>query len=205
MRSDVVDGARRLSSHMSALVGLLVEFDLSGEWAFDGAPSCAHWVAERADVEVCTVREWLRIGHALSVVDEIARRFGDGRLSYSKVRSLTRVADAENQYELCEIAERVPAGRLPIALAAWLNRTETDDARARRHRAATRLSWRVEPDGMVAASLRLPPEQAALFTAAIDAQVMRTVAMTRPRAWQCHAPWAGGRRWASNAPMRSLP
>ncbi|TML15242.1 MAG: hypothetical protein E6G39_07145 [Actinobacteria bacterium] len=71
----MVDAARRVSLHMSAFIALLVDFDLSGEWAFDNAPSCAHWVAERADTELCTVREWLRIGHALTVVDEVDRRF----------------------------------------------------------------------------------------------------------------------------------
>jgi len=71
----VVDAARRVSLHMSAFIALLVDFDLSGEWAFDNAPSCAHWVAERADTKLCTVREWLRIGHALTVVDEVDRRF----------------------------------------------------------------------------------------------------------------------------------
>ena len=75
LRSSVVDAARRVSLHMSAFIALLVDFDLSGEWAFDNAPSCAHWVAERADTKLCTVREWLRIGHALTVVDEVDRRF----------------------------------------------------------------------------------------------------------------------------------
>src|SRR5438552_10886130 len=164
LRFAVIDAAQRVSTDMYALVVLLAEFDRCGEWAFDGAASCAHWVAERVDVEVCTVREWLRIGHALSDVDEIARRFGDGRLSYSKVRALTRVADADNQHELCAIAERVPAGRLALALAQWLNGNESPDARARRHRAATRLSWHVEPDGMVAGSFRLPPASAAPLT-----------------------------------------
>jgi hypothetical protein len=159
LRSEVIDAGRRISLDMHAFVMLLVEFDLSGEWAFDGSPSCAHWVAERVDTELCTVREWLRIGHALSDVGEIERRFADGRLSYSKVRTLTRVADADNQHELCAIAERVPAGRLAMALAQWLNRNESPDARERRHLASTRLSWHVEPDGMVAGSFGCRPRQ----------------------------------------------
>ena len=57
VRSAVVDGARRLSLDMSAFISLLVDFDLGGEWAFDNSPSCAHWVADRADIELCTVRE----------------------------------------------------------------------------------------------------------------------------------------------------
>ena len=173
LRSAVIDAVQRISMSMSSIVVLLAEFDLSGEWAFDGAHSCAHWVAERADTEVCTVREWLRIGHALPGVDEIARRFADGRLSYSKVRALTRVADADNQQELCAIAERVPAGVLPGALAKWLSLNESPDEREQRQRALTKVGWRVDPDGMVAGWFRFPPDSGGALTNIVDAQVMR--------------------------------
>jgi len=174
LRSAVIDAAQRLSLDMSAFIGLLVEFDLAGEWAFDNAPSCAHWVAERADMELCTVREWLRIGHALATVDEVALRFADGRLSYSKVRFLTRVADVDNQHELCAIAERFPAAQLPVELARWRNKHESDDKREKRQRAATTLKWRLDADGMIVGWFRYPPETGAVFTGSVDAQVART-------------------------------
>ena len=160
---------------MSAFISLLVDFDLGGEWAFDNAPSCAHWVADRADTELATVREWLRIGHALTVVDEVARRFADGRLSYSKVKALTRVADAENQHELCTLAERHPASQLAVELARWRNGHETDDARDKRQRAATTLKWRLDADGMITGWFRYPPEIAAILTGAVDAYVARAL------------------------------
>src|SRR5689334_17918303 len=117
LRSALIDALAQLARNQSGLISLLVEFDKSGEWAFDGSWSCAHWVAERADLELGTIREWLRIGHALTSLDEVARRFADRRLSYSKVRALVRVATPENQHELCAIAEDVPAARFPMALA----------------------------------------------------------------------------------------
>jgi hypothetical protein len=173
LRSTLIDAVQRLKLDMSEFIVLLAEFDLSGEWAFDNARSCAHWVAERADTEVCTAREWLRIAHALSAVDEIARRFADGQLSYSKVRTLTRVADADNQHELCAIAERVSAGHLHAALAAWLARTETPEEREQRQRAQTKFGWRTEADGMIAGWFRFPPETGGVLTSAVDTQVMR--------------------------------
>ena len=175
LRSAVVDGARRLSLDMSAFIVLLVEFDLGGEWAFDNAPSCAHWVADRADIELCTVREWMRIGHALTAVDEVARRFADGRLSYSKVKALTRLANAENQHELCALAERHPASQLAVELARWRNGHESDNDRQKRQRAATTLKWRLDADGMIAGWFRYPPEIAAVLTGAVDAYVARTL------------------------------
>ncbi|MGZ4765638.1 MAG: hypothetical protein ACXV6M_08255 [Ilumatobacteraceae bacterium] len=171
LRSAVVDALRRLSLDMSSVLSLLVDFDLCGEWAFDNAPSCAHWVADRADIELATMREWLRVGHALSVVDEVARRFADGRLSYSKVRILTRVANADNQHELCAIAARFPAAQLRVELARWRNERESDDAREKRHRASTTLTWGLDVDGMIAGWFRFPPETAAVLTGAVDAVV----------------------------------
>jgi hypothetical protein len=201
LRSAVIDAAHRVSSDMASLLALLVEFDRSGEWAFDGAAGCAHWVAGAADVELCTVREWLRIGHALAAVDEIGRRFADGRLSYSKVRALTRLADAENQHELCAIAQRTPASQLAVALAEWLGRTESPDARERRQRAATRLVWHVDPDGMVAGSFRLPPQSSALLTAAVDAQVIRALRGKHASAGASSPP--GVNKWPSLAQQRA--
>ncbi|MEO5838703.1 MAG: hypothetical protein ABIQ73_18080 [Acidimicrobiales bacterium] len=175
LRWAVIDGARRLSLDMSAYIAVLVEFDLGGEWAFDNAPSCAHWLADRADVELCTVGECLRIGHALRGVDEVARRFADGRLSYSKVRFLTRIADCDNQHELCALAERFPAAQLPVELARWRNERESDDDRKQRQRAATKLSWHVDVDGMVVGSFCYPPEVFAGVEAAVDARVNRAL------------------------------
>jgi hypothetical protein len=68
------------------LVRLVAALDASGEWALDGSPTCAHWVAEALDIEVCTARDWLRVGHALEVFDPVDDAFAQGRLSYSKVR-----------------------------------------------------------------------------------------------------------------------
>src|SRR5690348_16742078 len=156
-RTAVVDAGERWAAGQYELVQSVAELDSSLEWALDGAVTCAHWVAGALDVEVGTAREWLRIGRALRVLPTIATAFDARRLSYSKVRALTRVATAANEVELCRIAERVPAGRLAHALAAWLQRHETPEETDRRHAEATALTQRLEPDGMGVTILRLPP------------------------------------------------
>ena len=157
VRSAVVAAGSRWSGGQRQLVRLVVELDDSGEWAIDGAVSCAHWVAAALDIEVCTVREWLRIGRTLARLEAVDVAFDEGRLSYSKVRTLTRVATPENEAELCELAERVPAGRLRHALAAWLQRHETpEETEARQQEArgsggaSTSTGW-----GRVASGFRL--------------------------------------------------
>jgi hypothetical protein len=174
LRLAVTEALSRLARDQSRLISLLVVFDRSGEWANDGAWSCAQWVAERADLELSTISEWLRIGRRLVELDEIAAQFRSGQLSYSKVRALVRVATRENQHELCAIARRVPASKFAEALAKWLLDHETEDETERRQRASTGLRWRTEPDGMVVASWRLPPGQFAPVGAAIDSRVMNT-------------------------------
>jgi len=155
------------------LLHLVVELDRSGEWALDGSRTCAQWVGAALDVEVCTAREWLRIGRALEVLPLIDEAFRSGRLSYSKVRMLTRVATRDNEAELCAMAERTPAGRLPSAIAAWLAGHEEPEDTERRQFAARSLTWRTDVDGMVVGSFRLPPWMAATLIAAITAWIMR--------------------------------
>ena len=191
---------RVVGSHWSRaqhrLVELVVALDDSGHWAADGAPTCAHWVADALDIEVCTAREWLRIGRRLSELTAIGAAFVDGRLSYSKVRTLTRVATPENEAELEAIAERIPAGRLAHALADWLTRHETPEETEARQHAARSLSWRIDPDGMVAGFFRLPPADAQVVTRTIDTELVRSRARVDASA---DAP----QRWPSIAQQRA--
>ena len=173
LREAVVAAGARWSAAQYELVRLVAALDASGDWARAGSVTCAHWVAVALDVEVCTTREWLRIGRALVDLDVIDRGFDEGRLSYSKVRALTRVATVENQAELCEIAQRVPAGRLGHELARWLTRHETPEETEARHHEARGFGWRLDPDGMVAGWFRLAPADAAAITTGVDARVSR--------------------------------
>ncbi|HZP31532.1 MAG TPA: DUF222 domain-containing protein [Acidimicrobiia bacterium] len=195
-RAAVLEAGQRWAASQFDLVRLVAELDTSLEWAIDGVPTCAHWVADALDVEVCTAREWLRIGRALRVLPTIAAAFEARRLSYSKVRALSRVATSTNEAELCEIAERVPAGRLAHALASWLQRHETPEQTAARHAAATGLTQRLEPDGMGLTTLRLPPLEHAALAAAIDAKVLVSQSSFRASAD------ASG-RWPSIAQQRA--
>ncbi len=173
LRDAVIAAGARWASGQRRLVRLVAELDASNEWALDTSPTCAHWVAAAVDVEVCTAREWVRIGRALARLELIDEAFERGALSYSKVRVLTRIATPENQAELCALAERVPAGRLTHALATWLARHETPiETEARQHRNRY-VGWRRDVDGMLVGSFRLVPAIGAKVTAAIDALVVQ--------------------------------
>ncbi len=174
------------------LVHLAADFADGDIWLLGGAPTAAHWIADALDLEVCTAREWIRVGRCLRELRAIDSAFAARELSYSKVRHLTRVATTEHESELVEIARRTSAGRLGIALARWRADHESDDETERRHRRDRGLAWRTDVDGMVVGSFRLPPAAAAVLIAAVDALVMTSGSAATP-----------GGNDASAAPPRS--
>lgn len=190
---------RRCSRLQYEMCVLLAEYDMSGHWAQSGAVTCSRWAADTLEVECSTAREWLRVGHALRELEHVAEAFEDGRLSYAKVRALTRIAvdHPARQEELVELAAGVTAAGLPDELARWTAAEEDESTRDRRHVRETMLTVRTEPDGAAVINVRLPPLAAAAAMAAIDARVARrtsTSATVRDRDASADAPWPRGVR-----------
>lgn len=162
------------STSQQIVVGLSADFADSGEWAAVGVASAAHWIAEVADIEVSTAREWIRIGRLLRSLTIIADAFLADELSYSKVRTLTRIATPANQHELLGIARSVPAGHLSRALASWTHRTSSDAELVRLNQAQRSVTWRTEPDGMVTFTARLVPLVSGTLIGRLTTHVMTT-------------------------------
>ncbi len=173
VRSQVVDVGQQGASLQHRLVHLVAWLDDSGEWVLDGMATCAHWVSAALDIEVSTAREWIRIGKKLRSLTLLDEHFENRQLSYSKVRLLTRLATADNERELCELALNTPAGMLSRVIAGWQISREEPSETERRHRQNRSLAWRVEPDGMVMGWFRLPAEQGAIVVEAVDAWVAK--------------------------------
>jgi hypothetical protein len=169
----------RCSRDQYDLCRLLADYDLSGHWARSGAVTCSRWAADALDVEAGTAREWLRVGHALRDLQVVGAAFAEGRLSYAKVRTLTRVAidHPDRQEELVDLALGCTASALSAELARWTGKEEDDEERDQRHRREMFLSARTEPDGSHLFTIRLPPLDGARAMARIDAHVHRA----RPR------------------------
>ncbi len=71
---------------------LVRDFDDRFGFAKWGFASCAEWLAWRCGLSLSAAREKVRTAQALRALPAISAAFADGRLSYSKVRALTRVA-----------------------------------------------------------------------------------------------------------------
>ncbi|MBZ0115572.1 MAG: 13E12 repeat family protein, partial [Sandaracinaceae bacterium] len=105
-----------LSAHLDAgahrqptLIRLV---DESGLWHAQGAASTSAWLSWRIGLALGAARERLRIARALVALPSIDEAFSKGRLSYSKIRAMTRVATSENEAHLLELALRTTAAQL---------------------------------------------------------------------------------------------
>ena len=105
-----------LCTHINAatyeLLVLVREFDERGGFLKWGLHNCAEWLAWRCDLSMTTALEKVRVAHALKVLPEISAAFSTGELSYSKVRSLTRVAHTNNEGDVLAFALRHTAAQV---------------------------------------------------------------------------------------------
>jgi hypothetical protein len=176
----LIELARALHHDQHQLVVTAAAVADSGEWLAEGATSAGAWLAATADVEAGTAREWIRIGRHLNDLPVIASEFAAGRLSYAKVRTLTRVATTDNEAELAALAQTVPASDLGAALAGWRNRHHTGAEIDAYHHQQRSLRWRTDPDGMITFTIRVPPHLAATLIALLTTIVWKTKPVKNP-------------------------
>jgi hypothetical protein len=103
---------------------------------------------------------------ALHSLPLVAAEFAAGRLSYSKVRAVSRVATPETEATLVGWALHATAAQLDRQVAGQRRVMRAADVRARHD--ARHLFWRWDEDGSLVGSFRLPPEQAAILLQALE-------------------------------------
>jgi hypothetical protein len=106
------------------------------------------------------------VARALRDLPVIRGEFGAGRLSYAKVRALTRIATPDTEAGLAELAGPMTGNQLERFARAHRQVSTVDDAAARVRR---RLAWRIEDDGSLAGTFRLPPLAGAVLLKALRA------------------------------------
>ena len=101
------------------LLQLIAELDDESPWGAWGLASCAHWLNWRCGIGLNAAREKVRVAHALKDLPAISADFASGRLSFSKVRALTRIADETNEAELLELAHHATAAQVETLVRAY--------------------------------------------------------------------------------------
>jgi hypothetical protein len=175
MNSSLGDEIATLAANLEAaeyqLITKIGQFDASGEWAGLGALSCAHWLNWRIGLALGPAREKVRVARVLPKLSKISKAFEEGRLSYSKVRAMVRVATPENEDLLLQMAMSTTASVLETLCRKFrsvLDRereSETpEEAEAKRSATYHHLK-----DGRMRFTIDLPADEGARFLAAIDA------------------------------------
>jgi hypothetical protein len=155
LEAQLCEVAGHLAAATCRFLVLLAEFDERRGWAGWEMGSCAAWRSWKCQMSSGTAREHVRVARALRDLPVIRAEFAAGRLSYVKVRALTRIATAETEAGLAELAGPMTGNQLERFARAHRRCSPADDAAAARVR--RRLTWRFGEDGSLAGTFRLPP------------------------------------------------
>ena len=159
-----------LAGHLAAatcrFLVLLADFDARRGWAGWEMSSCAAWLSWKCQMSSGTAREHVRVARALRDLPVIRARFAAAKLSYAKVRALTRIATPATEAGLAGLAGPMTANQLERFARAHRQVTAAGDAGARVRR---RVVWRFEEDGSLSGTFRLPPLAGAVLLKALRA------------------------------------
>ena len=172
--SVLADEITELAAHLNAatyrLLTLIAEFDQRAGWSGAGLKSCAHWLNWKCGIALGAAREKVRVAHALQNLPLTSAALRGGRISYSKVRAMTRVATPQNEDYLLMIADHGTASHVERLVRNYrkVKRCEALERDNRLH-GSRELNWYTDDDGSVVLKGRLSPEQGARILQALDA------------------------------------
>ncbi len=156
--------AARLAAQTREWLRLVAEFDRRKGWVQWGMKSMAHWLSWSCSVGPGAAREYVRVARALTGLPLVGEAFAQGRLSYSKVRAVTRVADRVDEQTLVEQAATHSAAQLEKVVRGYRKSERADQDPQQRRKAR----WFYDDDGMLVLSARLAAEEGALLVAALE-------------------------------------
>lgn len=163
---------RRQDASLARILDLLVQFDELEGWRSSGARHCPAWMNSELGISTKLGFEYLRVGRSLKSLPVIKALFEQGKLSWTKVRALTRIADAGNEQLLAAAALDTTANGTErlcdhYRWARTQDDLDSEDARARTQFEHRSLTWRKNHCGNLVLRLELTPEHAAAFLKAV--------------------------------------
>lgn len=167
---EITDLYAQINAANYRLLQLIAELDDQSPWGAWGLDSCAHWLNWRCGIGPNAAREKVRVARALKGLPAISAAFAGGRLSFSKVRALTRIADDANEAYLLELAHHATAAQVEKLVRAYRGvsrRAEREQAMSRH--AARELHYYHDDDGSLVIRARLPAEEGAVVLQALNA------------------------------------
>ena len=174
----ITAGAVRLAAATAAWLRLIAEFDQREGWHGCGITSCAHWLAWQCGLSPGAAREHVRVARSLEALPLIEAAFAHGRLSYSKVRALTRIAEPDSEASLLEVALELTASQVERTVRQW-RRADLLDAGEPSMKDRQDFDFWWDDAGMLTVTVRMPTEEGAAFISAIDSMAERAARRQR--------------------------
>ena len=164
----IAELSARIQAATWELLELIRRFDERYGWA--GCTSCAEWLGWRTGLAPGAAREHVRVARALADLPRLSDAMRRGKVSYSKVRAITRVATPETEDDLLNVALSGTAAHVEKIVRAWrrVDRATEQAEDRRRHETRSLRTW-VDEDGMVVVRGRLSPEVGAVVRRALEA------------------------------------
>src|SRR3984957_2235896 len=167
VEAQICELAVHLTAATCRFLLLVGDFDARRGWESWELPSCSAWLAWKCQLAPGTAREQVRVARALRDLPVIRSGFAAGRLSYAKVRALTRIATPATEEGLAELAEPMTGGQLERFARAHRRVSRADDQHAR---AVRRVTWRTDDeDGSLVMIVRLPAAEGQVLVQALRA------------------------------------
>ena len=172
LATEICTLAGHINAAMHRFLVLIAEFDRRQGWSDSATQSCAHWLNWKCGIALGAAREKVRTARALESLPKLAAAMASGKLSYSKVREITRVASAANEEYLLMIAEHGTAAHVERLVRAYRRCQEAEElSREQRQQQARRVSFRYDDDGSLILTCHLPAEAGAIIMKALDTAV----------------------------------
>jgi len=156
LEAEIAGFAAHLAAASAKWLVWVGAYDRREGWRTWETKSCAHWLNLRCGMSLRTGREQVRVARRLEHLPLVRECFLAGRISYSKVRAVSRGANADNEADLLSVALAGTASQLERICGA-LRRAdgdelaETEDAEINK-----RVSWENNHDGSASITITAP-------------------------------------------------
>jgi hypothetical protein len=115
----IVDMSGRLAAGTCRWLLLVAEFDARQGYLSFGLASTAQWLTHACGIAHRTAVEHLRVARSLRAYPRLAEEMGAGRLSFSQVRVISRIAGPEEPglvEDLIEAARHATVAQLEVVV-----------------------------------------------------------------------------------------
>jgi hypothetical protein len=157
------------------------ELDARSAWSGSGVLSCAHWLSWRCGMGAKVASDRVRIARALRELPKTFAAFAAGRVSFTQVRAITRVAVADDEAKYLGIAKAATGQQLE-RLVRGIRRARALGIPKQDRPVVTAPQLRVshDDDGTMRISIRLSAEDGAAVLAALEAGQTDFAALPAP-------------------------